>query len=314
MIDDPHIPTIGVALASQEKPFAIATVIETWGSSPRAVGSQLLVEEDGTFYGSVSGGCVEGAVILEAQASIGDSEIRVLEYGVADDDAFAVGLACGGTIRILVEPFGAALSLQHLRAYADAWASRRPLGMSVDLKSGVRAELTTLPDAPIVEGQVFHHVQSPPMQLIVIGAVHIAQFLAPIARAAGYQVVIIDPREGFASRARFPHETLVIDWPDDGIASTVLDAQTAVVTLTHDPKMDLPALHAALTSDAFYIGALGSTRTHAKRCATLKEDGLDDDQIARISGPVGLDIGSIGPAEIAVSIMAEIIAKWRSGR
>jgi xanthine dehydrogenase accessory factor len=157
----------------------------------------------------------------------------------------------------------------------------------------------------------FLHVQNPALRLILVGAVHIAQALAPMAGLAGYAVTVIDPRRAFATDARFPDLTLIAEWPDEAMARMTLDRRTAVVTLTHDPKLDDPALQMALKSDAFYIGALGSKRTHAKRLERLKEAGLSDAQCARIHGPVGLDIGALSPAEIAVSILAQITAVLR---
>jgi xanthine dehydrogenase accessory factor len=154
--------------------------------------------------------------------------------------------------------------------------------------------------------RLFLHVQNPPLRLIIVGAVHIAQALAPMAALAGYNVIIIDPRRAFATDARFPDVKLIGEWPDEVMATMTLDRRTAVVTLTHDPKLDDPALHTALKSDAFYIGALGSKRTHAARLGRLKSACLSEADCARIHGPVGLDIGALSPAEIAVSILAQI--------
>jgi xanthine dehydrogenase accessory factor len=161
--------------------------------------------------------------------------------------------------------------------------------------------------------RLFFHVQNPPLRLIIVGAVHISQALAPMAGLAGYSVVIIDPRRAFATDARFPDVTLVGDWPDEAMAAMTLDRRTAVVTLTHDPKLDDPALQSALKSDAFYIGALGSKRTHAARLGRLKSAGFTDADCARIHGPVGLDLGALSPAEIAVSILAQITQVLRGG-
>jgi xanthine dehydrogenase accessory factor len=156
-------------------------------------------------------------------------------------------------------------------------------------------------------------VHNPPLRLIVVGAVHIAQLLVQMARACGYDPVLVDPRPAFGAAARFPGETILDDWPDEALAAHGLDARTAVVTLTHDPKLDDPAIRAALASDVFYLGCLGSTRTHAKRVDRLTEAGFTEAQIARIHAPVGLDIGSRSPAEIALSIMAQITQALRRG-
>ena len=161
------------------------------------------------------------------------------------------------------------------------------------------------------EGDVFRGVHNPPLPLVLVGAVHIAQPLVQMARLAGYDVVLCDPRDSFASATRFPSETFLEGWPDEALTTFGLDARTAVVTLSHDPKIDTPALQVALASEVFYVGALGSSRTHAKRVAALLDAGLSEEVIARIDGPVGADIGAISPAEIAISIMAEMTERLR---
>ncbi|MFC6687279.1 XdhC family protein [Jhaorihella thermophila] len=301
---------------------ALATVVQTWGSAPRRVGSQLAIGGDGRIEGSVSGGCVEGAVIVEAQEAIEDGRHRLLEFGVSDEDAFAVGLACGGTIMVLVEPVGSALPVGLLEELVAARAARQAVAYEVNLKTGARRlvrdgypERMRMDRSGMEEdGETFVAVHNPPLRLIVVGAVHIAQALVPMARIAGYDPVIVDPRETFASAARFPGETILHDWPDEAVARLGLDSRTALVLLTHDPKIDDPALEAALGADVFYIGALGSTRTHAKRVERMKAAGFTEAQIARIHGPVGLDIGAAGPAEIAVAILAEMTAVLRGVR
>jgi xanthine dehydrogenase accessory factor len=165
----------------------------------------------------------------------------------------------------------------------------------------------------VPDSRIFVAIHNPPLRLIVVGAVHIAQALVPMARIAGYDPTLIDPRDAFGSEARFPNETILNDWPDEAVAQLGLDARTALVLLTHDPKLDDPALEQALRADCFYIGALGSTRTHAKRVDRLAQAGFTDAQIARIHGPVGLDIGAAGPSEIAVSILAEMTRVLRQG-
>lgn len=296
---------------------ALATVIDTWGSAPRRTGAQMVVSRDGRMEGSVSGGCVEGAVMVEALDALEDGKHRVLEYGVSDGDAFAVGLACGGTIRVLVEPVGGSLPESVLRDLVAARAALRPVVYSVDLETGAGAlgdhEGRLRADRSGVEpdGRTFVAVHNPPLRLVVVGAVHIAQALVPMARIAGYDPVVIDPREAFASADRFPDTRLLHDWPDEALSVLGLNARTALVLLTHDPKLDDPALIAGLRGEVFYIGALGSTRTHAKRCERLREAGFGDPDIARIHGPVGLNIGAANPAEIAVAILAEITATLR---
>lgn len=298
---------------------ALATVVQTWGSAPRRTGSQLVVSGDGRIEGSVSGGCVEGAVVAEALEALQDGKHRLLEFGVSDEDAFAVGLACGGTIKVLVEPVGSALPAELLEELVAARTSRTPAAYEVNLATGSRRLTRSgYPDRMRMDrsgleedGETFVAVHNPPLRLVCVGAVHIAQALVPMARIAGYDPVIIDPRTAFASAERFPGETLMDDWPDEAVEKLGLDTRTALVLLTHDPKLDDPALQAALAADVFYIGALGSKKTHAARVARMQEAGFTEDQIARIHGPIGLDIGAASPAEIAVSILSEMTAVLR---
>ena len=191
----------------------------------------------------------------------------------------------------------------------ETGARRLVTGQGDALEAEIAARFRT--DKSGFEGDWFIAIHNPPLRMAIVGAVHIAQALLPMARLAGYDPVLIDPRPAFGAEARFPGETILDDWPDEALAAFGLDPRTAVVTLTHDPKLDDPAIRAALGSECFYLGCLGSTRTHAKRVARLQEEGFAPDQIARIHGPVGLDIGAQGPAEIAVSILAEITQSLR---
>ncbi|MEP4980801.1 XdhC family protein [Ascidiaceihabitans sp.] len=303
------------------KGAALATVVETWGSAPRRVGAQLVVSGEGDMQGSVSGGCVEGAVVLEAMDALETGHPVMLEYGVSDGDAFAVGLACGGTIRVYVEPVGSAMAEDILDNLVAARAARTPIAYEVNVKTGQRRLTSNGHTQRFArdrsgfedDAQTFVAIHNPPLRLAVVGAVHIAQALVPMARIAGYDPFVIDPREAFGSHARFPGETLISEWPDAAVQQVGLDTRTALVLLTHDPKLDDPALHLALRSGCFYIGALGSTRTHAKRVERLQEAGFEADAIARIHGPIGLDIGASSPQEIAVSILSEMTQVLRKG-
>ena len=324
---DNDIPEIALGWHRAGRGAVLATVVETWGSAPRQPGSQLAIAGDGTFMGSVSGGCVEGAVVHEAAEALADGQARLLTFGVSDDQAFAVGLACGGTIRVLVEPVGQALpeamlaDLVAARAERRAvaylvntvtWDRRLALGADDPLASAVQARMRA-DKSGMEDGDWFIAIHNPPLRMIVVGAVHIAQALLPMARACGYDPTLIDPRGAFGAEARFPGQVITDDWPDEAMAALHPDARTAVVTLTHDPKLDDPALLAALSSPAFYIGCLGSSRTHTKRLDRLRSAGVTDTQIARLRAPVGLDIGAKSPAEIAVSIMAQITQTLRKG-
>ncbi len=320
-----QIPEAALAWHRAGKGAALATVIETWGSAPRQAGSQLAISGDGEMLGSVSGGCVEGAVITEALDALQDGKSRVLTFGVTDETAFAAGLACGGTIRVLVEPVGhgaEALSETMLSDLVDARAAPRATAIATTQATWER-RLITPGDDPAADARFksdrsgmeedgrFIAIHNPPLRLIVVGAVHIAQPLLQIARTCGYAPTLIDPRAAFGSAERFPGETILEDWPDEALAALQPDARTAIVTLTHDPKLDDPAIRVALNSPAFYLGCLGSTRTHAKRVERLTAEGFTPDQIAKIHAPVGLDIGAKTPAEIAVSVMAQITETLR---
>ncbi|MEM6408745.1 MAG: XdhC family protein [Pseudomonadota bacterium] len=313
------IPETALAWHRAGTGAALATVVETWGSAPRRVGSQLAISGQGEIAGSVSGGCVEAAVVVEAMDAIGSGKASLLEYGVSDDEAFAVGLACGGTIRILLEPVGDALPEVMLADLVAARAEKEPIAYAVNTDSWERAllrpddGLTTrfAADKSGFEEARFIAIHNPPLRMAIIGAVHIAQPLCQMARLAGFAPLVVDPRAAFATEARFPGETLSQDWPDEALAAFKLDARSAVVTLTHDPKIDDPAIETALQSDCFYLGCLGSTRTHGKRVARLMEAGFTEEKIARIHGPIGLDIGAQTPGEIASAILSEVILTLR---
>ena len=302
----------------------LATVIRTWGSAPRPVGSQAAISSSGEIAGSVSGGCVEGAIIAEAGAVMASGNPEIFEFGVSDEDAFAVGLACGGQIRILVEPVGGSYGLPvgMLQELVEHRTSRRPVALLVNTGSWERQISTTGTDNPDLDARFrqdrsgfendwFVNIFNPPLRLIVIGAVHVAQPLVTMARLCGYDVHLVDPRDTFATRERFPGVDVINDWPDEVIEDLGPDARTAVVTLTHDPKIDDAALVEIIDRDVFYIGSLGSRRTHAKRLERLRARGHDKDVLDRIHAPVGLDIGAMSPGEIAIAIMAEITSCLR---
>ncbi len=321
------IPEIALNWHRDGRGAVLATVVETWGSAPRPAGSQLAISGRGEIMGSVSGGCVEGAVITEAAEALADGVPRLLTFGVSDDQAFAVGLACGGTIRVLVDPVGAGLPVAMLEELVAARASRRAMALLVNLEDW-QHRLTAGPGDALAaqiaarlrsdksgmeDAGWFVAVHNPPLRMIVVGAVHIAQPLMGMARACGYDATLIDPRATFGAESRFPGERILDDWPDDAMQVLGLDARTAVVTLTHDAKFDDPAIVAALASEVFYLGCLGSTRTHAKRLERLRAQGISDGALTRIHAPVGLDIGAKSPAEIAVSIMAQMTQVLRQG-
>lgn len=303
---------------------ALATVVKTWGSSPRQPGSTMAIAPDGAFEGSVSGGCIEGAVIAEAMDALEAGRPRVAEFGATDEMAWQVGLACGGQVRVLIAPAPDAKSLRRLVrakpaalvtevasgrfAVVERDAAAGPLALDAAQLAKVRRLIAADRSAYVDEGEtIFAAVANPPLRLIVVGAVHIAQSLVPIAREAGFGVAVVDPRGAFATETRFPGVAKSHAWPDEALEEIGLDSRTAVVVLSHDPKIDDPALIAALRSEAFYVGALGSKKNHERRLGRLAEAGVDKAQLARIHGPVGLDLGGKSPAEIALAIVAQTV-------
>ena len=299
---------------------AVATVIRTWGSAPRPVGSQLAVSGEGDIIGSVSGGCVEGAVIIEALNTLKTGRNVILEYGVSDEDAFAVGLACGGNIQILVEPVGFGLSENIVADLVCRCQRREPVAYSIDIKSGVNKVITLgINDGKKnvgthtsgFYGAEFLVIYEKPLRMAVIGGVHIAQPLVSIARMSGFAVMVIDPRSTFLNAIRFPNVELSNLWPDEALKAFKPDSRTAIITLSHDPKIDDLGLIEALNSNCFYIGCLGSKKTHSKRLDRLSKIVNSDICLSRLHGPIGLNIQSRTPTEIAISIMAEVIQSLR---
>ena len=296
---------LAAARAWKGDAMAIATVVSTWGSAPRPKGSHMLVHADGRFEGSVSGGCVESDILQTAADVIAGAPFQMKQYGVADAAAWEVGLPCGGEIAVMVQPVSAGgFDPELFDRIAEARSDGRALTVSTDLETGHS-------DArPIETGAAFVNRYDPPRRLLIVGAVQIAQALAGLARELGIATVVIDPRARFLTEERFPGTTLDDRWPDEAIAAYRPGPSTAVVTLSHDTKIDDPALIAALRSDAAYVGALGSRRSHAARRERLAAEGVADDQLDRIDAPVGVDIGAIGPSEIALSIAAAMVGAF----
>lgn len=327
--------------------LAVTTVVETWGSAPRPVGSKMVVTETGGIAGSVSAGCVEGAVIEESQQVMRTGIPRVVEFGVADDTAWSVGLACGGKIKVFIEPgiafdsiydalkrnleFGKPfLTITYLNG-PDELSNRKlliePGGKQVGNLNFVGQENQIVQDAlsfldkekggtiKAIDGSsLFVDVQPVPPKLIIVGAVHLAVPLIKIASILGFETFLVDPRQAFATRERFPNvDKLIVKWPDEALQEIGLDKSTYIVVLTHDPKLDDPALTFALSSGAGYIGALGSRRTNQKRIVRLLNAGLSETQISRLHAPIGLDLGGRSSDEIAISIMAEIVKVRNQG-
>lgn len=289
-------------------PMALATVVETWKSAPCPVGTHMLVHADGRFTGSVSGGCVEGDVLEIARQVIADNGFAVRRYGVADGSAWEVGLPCGGDIVVLVQNVSPDFFPGHLfGAIIDAQTAGEVLHIGTDLDNGS----STIVDEDR-EG-LFINRYLPPRRLIIVGAVEIASTLSNVARAMGIEVVLIDPRARFLTAERFPDTRLDDRWPDDAIRALAPDARTAIVTLSHDPKIDDPALLAALETPAAYIAALGSKSSQIKRKERLIAMGASPDQLARIEGPAGVAINAISAPEIALSVAGGMVRAFNHG-
>jgi xanthine dehydrogenase accessory factor len=341
------------------RPVALATVVQTWGSSPRQAGAKMALspESEGAtqgMAGSVSGGCVEGAVYEEGVDALATGQARLLHFGVADETAWEVGLACGGSIDVFVQPLAddhyqqARAAFEADQEFALATVVKGPaeqMGKAVLVDAnGVRwTNLGTDPSAgsgqalstaaaeaaraalaegksrraELTEGvEVFVEVVLPPPTLVAVGGVHITIALVALAKTLGYRTIVVDPRKAFGNELRFPPgsvDRLVQAWPDEALAEIGLDRGTAVAMLTHDPKLDDPALTLALPSSAFYVGALGSRTTQAKRRARLAEAGVGEAALGRLYGPIGLDLGATTPEEVALAIMAEVVAA-RNGK
>ncbi|OLC18606.1 MAG: hypothetical protein AUH80_03950 [Chloroflexi bacterium 13_1_40CM_4_65_16] len=287
--------------------IAIATVVETWGSSPRPLGSKMLVTRSGKMAGSVSNGCIEGAVFEEAQKVLKSGQPKIAAFGVADDVAFEVGLACGGHIEVFIQPFGRAQQQVLAMLNRD-----EPATLRTNLLTGDAEVVEGTPQGTELakrQGDVFVEPFRRPAHLVIIGAIHIAIPLHRLARLMGYRVTVVDARAKFATKERFPEaDELIVAWPDEAMAKITVDNSTYVVVLTHDPKFDLPALRSVLQKDAGYVGAIGSRKTNQNRFDALRKEGFTEEQLSRVHGPIGLDLGSRGAEETALGILAEITA------
>ena len=328
------IPAVDEWLAADER-VALATVVSTWGSAPRGVGAKLAIRADMAMAGSVSGGCVENAVIEAALETLQNNQPQLLDFGVSDDDAWEVGLTCGGKISVFVEPLdpiwwqmarsvaladGALTTLTALSGPALGAKALRLADGGVRHKPGAETTAALFKQAALANGgpsrrlqleghDVLVDVIRPRPRLVIVGGVHVAIPLVALAEQLGFRVALVDPRAVFANRERFPEvETIEQRYPEQSLPAIGLDENTYVAVLTHDPKIDDGALLAALPSAAPYVGVLSSRRTHAKRLERLRAAGLSEAQLARIRTPIGLEIGARQPEEIALAIMAEIIA------
>lgn len=327
---------------SAKKKVALATVVKVSGSSLRPEGSKMIIADDGAISGSVTGGCVEGAVFEEAREVLRTGTPRLLSYGVTNQQAWEVGLSCGGSVEIFVESMETPAWDANLPALGQSMEENKLAAVLTIVKGeGLGKKLLVLPDGSdsgslgaddlnqeaksnlpenwvtrlplqieLKNGVIiFADFIVPPPRLVIIGASHIAIPLVALANTLDYRTIVVDARSAFATSERFPHaDELIVGWPAEVLEKLKLDAATCIVCLSHDEKLDNPALLYAITSDARYIGALGSRITNAKRLEALREEGASEEQLKRIHAPIGLKIGSRQPAEIALSIMAEIVA------
>ncbi|HEX8445640.1 MAG TPA: XdhC family protein [Sphingomonas sp.] len=288
-------------------PMAIATVVSTWGSAPRPRGSHMLVAADGRFEGSISGGCVENEVLQAAADAIASGRSRLLDFTIGDETAWEAHLPCGGSISVLVQPVSAE---GYAPAIFDALAAARAAGRSLTVTTDIAGGESRIAAEP-GDGRFVNRYR-PARTLLIVGAVQIAQALVQFAAPLDTRTIVIDPRERFLTADRFPGVVLDSRWPDEAIAAWSPGPETAVITLSHDPKIDDPALIAALAAPTGYIAALGSKRSHAARIERLTAAGIDAVQLARIDAPAGLPIGALGPAEIALSVAAGMVRAFRT--
>jgi len=349
----PRSQTVAVRWLEEGRRVIAATLIETLGSAPLDTGAEMLVDDTGRIEGSVTGGCVEAALVEQAIQVLSGGRPRVATYGISDAQAMDVGLTCGGTVSLLVHEITEAAS-DALIAVRDAVNDGRPAALATLVDGvGAGAKLAVVDDDVIgslggpdlltrsvvgdargfldqgrsalrrysAQGEVLGnglrvHIQvfAASPRMLIFGAIDFSAALARLAVEVGYKVTICDARPAFAQSPRFSsHAELVVDWPDRHLAGQTLGPRDAVLVFTHDPKFDEPALITGLSSGAGYVGALGSRRTHADRLERLRAAGLDHEQLGRIHSPCGLDIGARTPSETAVSVIAEILA-MRAGR
>jgi len=288
-------------------PTLLGTVVKTWGSAPRPPGSMIALRGDGHIKGSISGGCIEDSLIDQLrEGSLRPSLPQTLTYGISADEAHRFGLPCGGTLQVVLEPV---TDRSQLDALLDAVLNHRIITRTVALDTGV-AQLSSgeLAPHPVYDGERMITSHGPRRRLLIIGAAQVSRFLANMALALDYRVIVCDPRSEYLDEWDIDGVELSREMPDDLILRLQLDPHSAVVALTHDPKLDDMALLEALKSPAFYVGALGSRLNNARRRERLALFDLSHDEIARLHGPVGLDLGARTPPEIAVAILAEITA------
>lgn len=302
------IRDVATWLADGERAW-LCTIVETWGSSPRPAGSWLAISESGRWSGSVSGGCLEQD-LLKKTAIDGPGRPVVIDYGITDDDRDHFQLPCGGSIRLLVEPLNTQAAAEHVRALAAALERREPVLRRASLDGAPElSPLTGRPGSSVsFDGACLEQVLQPECRLLLIGAGEVARYVAEFAKAADFEVTVCEPRDTFADGWGYPHLPLERQLPDDLITRQYNDVWSGVLALAHDPRIDDMGLLAALTTPAFYVGAMGSQKTSDARRARLASLGLDQVALERLRAPIGISLPSKTPAEIAISVVADLIA------
>ena len=307
--------------------IVMITVVETWGSSPKPIGSKMIVSENKEFFGSVSGGCVESFIIQESLEVIEKNEsFKIKKFNISNESAWNVGLSCGGEITVYLEEvylrervleqiiqkqknkLEFALLTNLLTGESEIFEKGKPLNKNFEkFTDQINSYYLKKNNAVIKDSNIFIECYNNPLKVIIVGAVHIAQYLTDFADKFDFEIYIIDPRNYFGTKERFPNVEIINEWPNEAFEKIKTNSNCALIGLTHDPKIDDPALQYALKKNFFYIGALGSKKTHEKRCDRVKKAGFTRSEIDSIHGPIGIKLGGKSAPEIALSIIAQLV-------
>ena len=307
--------------------IVMITVVETWGSSPKPIGSKMIVNENKEFFGSVSGGCIESFIIQESLKVIEKNEsFKIKKFKISDDSAWNMGLSCGGEITVYLASMNLrekaleqiiqkqknklefALLTNLLTGQIEIFEKSKPLNKNFEeYTNQINSYYLSKNNGVIKDSNIFIECYNNPLKVIIIGAVHIAQYLTDFADKFDFEIYIIDPRNYFGTKERFPNVKIIKEWPNEAFKKIKTNSNCALIGLTHDPKIDDPALQYALKKNFFYIGALGSKKTHEKRCDRLKKAGFTRSEIESIHGPIGIKLGGKSAPEIALSIIAQLV-------
>ena len=307
--------------------IVMITVVETWGSSPKPIGSKMIVNENKEFFGSVSGGCIESFIIQESLEIIKKNEsFKIKKFKISNESAWNVNLSCGGEITVYLEEMSFrqkileqiiqkqknklefALLTNLSTGENEIFENNKPLNKNFEkFTDQINSYYLSKNNGVIKDSNIFIECYNNPLKVIIIGAVHIAQYLTDFADKFDFEIYIIDPRNYFGTKERFPNVKIINEWPNEAFEKIQTNSNCALIGLTHDPKIDDPALQYALKKNFFYIGALGSKKTHKKRCDRLKKAGFTKSEVASIHGPIGIKLGGKSAPEIALSIIAQLV-------